>query len=126
MGACRFKVDQTSAEHERSCVKVVYRNWDLTKVGYYKTILDEAQIQCFIRNEMETSAMGFGRFYSSDNHPALCVVNDEDYNNAILILEKHEDPEELTGEAWNCPKCEEEVPGEYDTCWNCQETMPKS
>jgi len=104
-------------------VKELYRHRDSVRVGYYKTILEEAKIRCFIKN-LHAASSGLGLAAGDRFDPVLCVLDDGDYDNAHLILGAHEFPEKLEGEPWVCSNCSEEVPGEFDTCWNCETTVP--
>ena len=85
-------------------MKEIYRHRDSVRVGYYKTILEEAHIPCFLQH-LPAGSSGMGMVAGSRFDPALCVMNDEDYGNAHLILNAHEYPEELDGEPLICPKC---------------------
>lgn len=100
-------------------MKEVYNHQDPTRVGYYKSILDDAGIANFIRNQHAdglTMGSGGGVMFN----PTLCVTRDEDYKDAVLLLAHHEYPVmEEGGEDWICPKCSEEVPGDFGACWNC-------
>ncbi len=104
-------------------MKEVFNHQDPARVGYYKTILEEAGIVCFIRNQFADGS-AFGSVALPQFNPALCVMKDADYANARLLLNAHEFPEKLEGADWVCPRCGEEVPGELDTCWNCQADQP--
>ena len=97
-------------------MREVFVHQDHARVGFYKSILDEAGIPNFIRNEM---ANNITEMPSPIFYPTLCVLQDEDYGEAMGILSKiyYEQP---TQEAeWRCPKCNEEVPGTFDSCWSC-------
>ncbi len=99
-------------------MKQVYRHSEVTRVGFYKSILDDEGIACFIRNEYaDGSVFGGG---AVDFCPTLCIVNDDDYKPAMVILANHEYRVVEDGDDWICPNCKEEVPGEFSACWNCQ------
>jgi hypothetical protein len=85
----------------------------------YKSLLEDAGIACFIRN-LHTQQSLFGLAMAvlplPDFIPALCVVNDEDYAEAMAILESPCD----SGADWKCSACGEAVPAELTACWSCQ------
>jgi len=102
-------------------MKEVYRHSEVTRVGFYKSILDDEGIACFIRNEYaDGSVFGAG---AVDFCPTLCITNDEDYRPAMVLLANHEYRVVEGGEEWICSKCKEVVPGEFSACWNCQTLM---
>lgn len=101
-------------------MKEVYSHRDITRVGYYQSLLEDAQIPTYIRNE-HASGWEAGFFAEGVFNPRLCVVNDADYEIACKMLALHEFPEEeFGGSAWKCAACGEEVGAELDVCWNCE------
>ncbi|MEZ0275255.1 MAG: DUF2007 domain-containing protein, partial [Roseimicrobium sp.] len=68
-------------------MKELFRESDYTRVGYYQTILEGEGIQTFVRNQHTSNLMTsipIPEFY-----PALCVVNEEDYDHALELLQTH-------------------------------------
>ncbi len=99
-------------------MKEVFVNQDHARVGYYKSVLDEAGIQSYIRNEYGNNITDIP---SPLFFPTLCVVNDEDYESAMGILgDIYYAPTSQLPD-WNCPKCAEWIPGSFDLCWACGE-----
>lgn len=106
-------------------MKEVFVHHDPSVVGLRKSILDEAGIACFIRNENTSATLGagvFGLVQSPVFDPVLCVVDDGQYDEAMALLKNLEAPAPSAGADWQCPKCGETVPGNFDACWNCQQT----
>ncbi|MEM0895692.1 MAG: DUF2007 domain-containing protein [Verrucomicrobiota bacterium] len=105
-------------------MKEVYSHYDFARVGYYKSILEEAGIQCFVRNQ--NADMGIMGGALTDTIPALCVMDPDQYRIARQILSSHEFPseEEVRIPSWNC-ECGEEVPEGYDSCWKCGADLPE-
>ena len=64
-------------------MKEVFTDQDHTRGGFYKSVLEEAGIQSYIRNEYGNNIreMPSGLFF-----PTLCVINDEDYETAMSLL----------------------------------------
>lgn len=58
-------------------MREVFVNQDHARVGFYKSVLEEAGIPNFVRNE---TANNITDMPSLVLFPALCVVHDEDYD----------------------------------------------
>ena len=107
-----------------SIMREIFVDQDHARVGFYKSILDEAGIPNFIRNESTNNTivgMPSALFF-----PALCVVRDEDYDRAMKLLGEIYYAPPSQGPDWRCPKCEEEVPASFDSCWQCGTVRPDS
>ncbi|MEM9480584.1 MAG: DUF2007 domain-containing protein [Verrucomicrobiota bacterium] len=105
-------------------MKEVYSHYDFARVGYYKSILEEAGIQCFVRNQ--NAELGPLGGVLSDSIPSLCVMDPDNHRIAKQILSSHEFPEEevVTIPAWTC-NCGADVPEGYDSCWSCGMDLPE-
>jgi hypothetical protein len=104
-------------------MREVFVNQDHARVGLYKSVLDEAGIANFVRNEM---ANNITEMPSPLFFPTLCVVRDEDYDEAMRILgEIYHERSPQTAD-WRCAKCNEEVPGTFDSCWHCGELRARN
>ena len=98
-------------------MREVFVNQDHARVGFYKSVLDEAGVPNFIRNELTNHSMTeipLPMFY-----PALCVLHDEDYDRAMELLRPIYEAAPEAASPWLCPTCREEVPGNFDSCWQC-------
>lgn len=100
-------------------MKELFRERDFTQVGYYQSILESEGIPTHVRNQHLTSA-GLAEIPIPEFFPALCVVNDEDYNKALDILRrrKEENEKDADGEVI-CSSCSESNPGNFEICWSC-------
>jgi putative signal transducing protein len=98
-------------------MREVFVNQDHARVGFYKSILDEAGIPNFVRNEYINNSVT--ELPSPLFFPALCVVHDDDYERAMKILREIYYAPPSQAPDWPCPKCGEEVPGNFDSCWKC-------
>ncbi len=96
-------------------MRQIYTSRDSTQVGYYKSILDRAGILSFIRNEMSNNPEASGAAFD----PALCIIEDGDYEKAIGILKSNQIAPPRTGPEWTCLSCAEKNPANFDSCWNC-------
>jgi hypothetical protein len=108
-------------------MKEVFVHPDPTIVGFKKSILDGAGIDCFIRNENTSATFGAGALglvQSPVFDPALCIVDDSRYDEAMALLKTAADAPPVVAADWRCPKCGETVPANFDTCWNCSCSRP--
>jgi hypothetical protein len=101
-------------------MREVFSNQDLTLVSYYKGLLDEAGILCYIRNENGGNPDVAGISFQ----PTLCVVTDADFEAAIAYLKSQPAPSTVPRADWKCPSCHEENPGNFELCWNCGAPAP--
>jgi hypothetical protein len=101
-------------------MKELLSDRDFTRIGYYQTVLEAEGIQTFIRNEtLSTVEVAVPLFY-----PALCVVNDDDYEKARQLLRDLEQRDSrLSGQEIACPKCGEMNPGNFEVCWSCSAAL---
>lgn len=98
-------------------MRELFRERDLTRVGYCQSILEEEGIPTVLRNETLT---GLTEFPIPDFFPALCVVNDADYTRAIEVLrERLAQDEAASSEEIDCSSCGEPNPGNFEVCWSC-------
>jgi hypothetical protein len=90
---------------------------DITRVTYYRDLLEQSGISTLIRNENLSTAEGVS---IPDFFPALCILNEEDKQAAIDLiradLEQREEPE---APDLICRTCLEHSPANFDTCWRC-------
>jgi hypothetical protein len=103
-------------------MKEVFVHHDPGVVGLRKSILDQAGIACFIRNEYTSASLGsgiFGIVQSPVFDPVLCILDDERYDEALALLGGGTAPPPLPRADWQCAKCGETVPGNFAVCWNC-------
>jgi ribosomal protein L40E len=90
---------------------------DVTRVTYYRDLLEQSGISTFIRNENLSTTEGVS---IPDFFPALCIRNEADKQAAMTLInadlahrEEPEAPEQI------CNNCQESSPANFDTCWKC-------
>jgi hypothetical protein len=89
---------------------------DLTRVIYFRDLLEQAGIRTFIRNE-NLSNTGVS---IPDYFPALCILNESEQQVAVdLIRGDLAASRKPCGPEWICTDCQESSPANFDTCWNC-------
>jgi hypothetical protein len=101
-------------------MREVFTSQDSALAGYYKSILDEAGIACFVRNESASNPAMAGAMFL----PTLCIIDDADYDEAIRILKSRQSSESTGLADWTCPGCAESNPGNFEVCWNCGSSRP--
>jgi hypothetical protein len=84
-----------------------------------KSLLEEAEIRCMIRNEYLSSAMGEVPFLEAS--PELWIQKEEDYLRAKAMLETWRSARIGTTEPWACAHCGEKIEGQFTSCWQCGE-----
>src|ERR1700691_5795976 len=101
-------------------MREVFSSEDFTQLGYYKSILDEAGISSFIRNENANSIGLAGAMF----FPTLCIMDDAAYDETIRILKSRQFKKTANVADWTCPSCSEKNPGNFELCWNCTAPRP--
>ena len=97
---------------------------DLTQMVHCRSILEEAGIACFIRNE-ETHDLIAG-LPDPLRQPSLCVTDDADAERARELLRDIESAGKSDTPDWKCPQCGETVPGNFSSCWKCETLRPEA
>jgi len=93
---------------------------DITKVTYYRDLLENEGIRTFIRNEnLSNTATSIPEFY-----PALCILSEDDQEKAMAVINEDIQDEEHVGGEVVCPACQESSPATFGTCWNCGAVLP--
>ena len=100
-------------------MKELFREQDIIRVIHYKAVLEDHGIPTMIRNESLTVS-GFAEIPIPEFFPALCVLDDDDYVEAVQVIRDHlqADREQIEGEI-ACASCGEINPGNFAICWSC-------
>ncbi len=100
-------------------MKELFREQDITRVSYYKAVLEDHGILTMIRNEYLTGC-GLTEIPIPEFFPALCVFNDHDYAQAVAIIREHLNANQKDSDVeTECITCGEANPGNFETCWSC-------
>lgn len=104
-------------------MKELFRERELIKVSFYQQLLEAEGIATMIRNEHLTMS-GLTEIPIPEFFPALCVLNDDDYEAAMEIIRTHlaADKEAADTES-PCPSCGESNPDNFDICWSCEKPL---
>jgi len=99
-------------------MREIFGSRDGSMVGHYQSILQQAGIPSFIRNE---HAAALSELQGPAFYPVLCV-DEENYEIAMELLQPYyQQAKQAVAQAdWVCPQCGETVPGTFEICWNCQ------
>ena len=90
-----------------------------TRVGYYQSVLEGEGIKTIVRNK-DLNGSGITEVPIPEFFPALCVMNEEDYEPALEILRRHVTENAAGSETeHSCVACGEINPGNFYVCWSC-------
>lgn len=95
----------------------VFGYWDRLQAALLKEILVAEGIDCILRNDQLSSAIGEIPFVECS--PELWIVDGETYPRAKLLLDAWLQKNALTDEYWICPNCGEQIQGHFGACWSC-------
>ncbi len=102
-------------------MKEVFVDPDLTRVSFARNLLEAEGIRCFIKNEntrtLGPSVAGFS--YTQLLDPALCILDDSQWEAAEGLIQTHFKNTAAEGPEWRCAGCNETNPAAFDLCWNC-------
>lgn len=102
-------------------MKELFRERELSQISFYQIVLEGRGIPTFIRNENLSCTEGVS---IPDFFPALCVVNDEDYEPAMALIRQHlTESEQQSSQEITCTECGEISPGNFDSCWSCSAVL---
>jgi hypothetical protein len=89
--------------------------------GIVKSLLEEANIPCMIRNENLSTALGEGPF--AECSPEIWIQNDADYPRAREIVDAWRNAGAEDHGPWVC-RCGETIEGQFTSCWKCGSERP--
>lgn len=97
----------------------VFEDFDYSRVGQMRSLLEAHGIRTFIRNEYGSSVVGELPFV--EVVPQLFVLEQKDVARAKEIL-KLDEPVRDPAPDWTCSECGAEVEGSFAQCWKCGST----
>lgn len=103
-------------------MKKIYEHLEYARVGHYQAILESEGIATLIKNQ--SAQVGAGEIPFTEVFPELWVMDDNDYDQAMKLLEEYQPPDVSTLTDWTCPSCGEHVTKEFGECWNCSTIRP--
>ena len=79
-----------------------------------------------IRNEYLTGS-GVTEIPIPEFFPALCVMNDDDYVEAVAVIREHLNANQKNSDTEiTCASCGETNPGNFEICWSCGNSVTAS
>lgn len=93
----------------------VYTSPHITMVGFIQEILQNAGIECLLKNYFLTS--GIGDLPANEAWPELWVSQAQAAVALQLIQQTLKEPASQT--SWTCAHCGEMLEGQFDRCWQC-------
>jgi hypothetical protein len=95
----------------------IFNYSDRPQAGLLKEILDHEGIECVLRNDQLSSAIGEIPFVEC--YPELWVIDDEAFPRAQVFLKSWLESDLGTSDPWVCPGCGEHIEGQFGACWSC-------
>ena len=100
-------------------MREIFRERDITRVAYFQSVLESEGIATHVRNQHLT-ASGLSEIPIPEFFPALCVINEDEYEMALEILRRNRRENEAGADTEiKCSSCSETNPGNFETCWSC-------
>lgn len=102
----------------------VFTHSDHGRVEVIRQVLEEAGIQCGIRDEEEVNLIPGVTISARDS--VLCVADEADVERAEKVIADFlaADKAHESASDWVCEACGESVPGNFDSCWKCDALKP--
>ena len=100
-------------------MKQVYLASDFLSVQLVKDYLESSGIECMIKGELLIGAIGE---LPANSYPSIWVIDDENYAEAKLLVEKYEKGERDDRPdrgVWKCIGCDELIDAQFTQCWKC-------
>ncbi|MCK5826194.1 MAG: DUF2007 domain-containing protein [Desulfuromusa sp.] len=95
----------------------VFNYSDRPQAGLLKEILADEGIECVLRNDQLSSAIGEIPFVEC--YPELWVIDDEAFPRAQIFLNSWLKSDREISVPWVCPACGEQIEGQFGACWSC-------
>jgi len=104
-------------------MKEVFRHRDFTITSYYQSLIEAEGIPTMLRNE-GLSTVGIAEIPIPEFYPNICVMNDEDYDQAHSIIKKLISKNDQKASAdFSCKSCNELNPSNFEVCYACGEVI---
>ena len=103
-------------------MKRIFGSPNLIEVSRLKDLLENANIACFLRNEISSGLAP--EIPLTESTPELWVQDDHDFAEALEIKKDWQTPSEIAGSNWMCPACGETSEAQFTSCWKCGAAKP--
>lgn len=102
-------------------MKKIYTSQDRLLVNHFKNVLENQNINCIIKQEYLSGAIG--ELPPHECWPELWVIRENQYKAASQIvaelLAAMTEAALGTQIAWQCRHCGEHMEGQFTACWRC-------
>lgn len=98
-------------------MRKVFVSQSLVEVESKKDLLDKSGIPNTIRNQQASTLAGAVPF--AEVFPELWVLQDEDYDRAVMVMEDEPQHHGEDQSDWVCGSCGENNGYEFTECWKC-------
>jgi hypothetical protein len=96
-------------------LKLVYTHPSIINVAQARSSIEQAGIDCVMRNEYAAGALG--ELAPIDAWPELWVKSDRHFDRATQVIEQLRVQEHAAD--WQCAQCGVACPDTFDWCWKC-------
>jgi rubrerythrin len=104
-------------------MKKVFVSQNLVEVEMRKDRLEQAGIQCMIKNQRASGLAGEIPF--AEVFPEVWVLHDQDYDKAQQLIEDETVALQSSQGHWTCHGCGERHENQFGACWKCgQDKLP--
>ena len=98
-------------------MKKIYSDGNSIKVKILKSFLESHGINCILKNEHLTSAIG--EVPPIEAWLEIWIDNLTDESFALKLINTFNSDSHSSAENWHCSSCLEENPSNFEICWNC-------
>jgi len=95
----------------------VFNFWDRSQAALVQEILANEGIQCILKNDQLSSALGEIPF--TECYPELWVIDNEVFPRAQKFLQSWLRNDAPSGDPWTCSECGERSDAQFGACWAC-------
>jgi len=95
-------------------MKRVFASPDSAELGLLKNVLEKAGIRCVLVNEQMAQVSPSLPFQVE-----LWVEREEDYGEAMALVEAWQHPAPAAEALWTCSRCGEKLGDQFSKCWKC-------
>lgn len=101
----------------------VFEDFDITLVGYYRSVLEANGIETYLKNQFSTS--GAGELPFVEVIPQIWTLHEVDGERAKdIIAELQSEDQNKPVTPWVCAKCGESQEAAFTNCWKCSSARP--
>ena len=95
-------------------MKRIFSSPDNAEAGLLMNMLEKTGIHCVELNEQMAQMIPSPPFQAE-----LWVVSEDNYDEAVALMEQWLKPTHATGAPWICSRCGEKLGGHFGKCWKC-------